>query len=461
VAEFGVGALAALSPAGLPRAGAIDVDRNVFAFALGITTLIGLVVGLIPARHASRGDLHIGVQQSSRRTAGGQQWTRRTLVVAEVALALVLLVSAGLLLRSLERLFAVAPGFDASHVLTMQVQTSGHQFDDSGARQRFFAQALEAARHVPGVAVAGFTSLLPLSGEQNGEYGTLFEKDRRGYDVFRYAVTPGYFEATRIPLLRGRLLDARDVAGAPQAVLISESLAKAEFPGQEPIGQRVHVGPMDRPWYTIVGVVGDVKQTSLAESRPHAVYITTTQSWFADDALSLAVRTRGDAAALAPAIRDAIWSVNKDQPIVRVATMDDLLAASEAQRRFALILFEAFGIVALVLAAAGIFGVLAGSVAERTHEIGIRLALGAQRGDVLRLVLGQAVQMMLIGVAIGLGAAAAVTRLIKTMLFGVSATDPVTLAGVAVLLTAVALAASYIPARRAMKVDPMVALRYE
>jgi putative ABC transport system permease protein len=461
VAEFGVGALVALSPPGLPRVSAIGVDRAVFAFAFGITTLIGLVVGLIPALHASRSDPHSGLQQSSRRTAGGHQLTRRALVVAEVALALVLLVSAGLLLRSLERLFAVAPGFDASHVLTMQVQTSGHQFDDSGARQRFFAQALEAARHVPGVAVAGFTSLLPLSGEQNGEYGTLFEKDRRGYDVFRYAVTPGYFEATRIPLLRGRLLDARDVAGAPQAVLISESLAKAEFPGQEPIGQRVHVGPMDRPWYTIVGVVGDVKQTSLAESRPHAVYITTTQSWFADDALSLAVRTRGDAAALAPAIRDAIWSVNKDQPIVRVATMDDLLAASEAQRRFALILFEAFGIVALVLAAAGIFGVLAGSVAERTHEIGIRLALGAQRGDVLRLVLGQAVQMMLIGVAIGLGAAAAVTRLIKTMLFGVIATDPVTLAGVAVLLTAVALAASYIPARRAMKVDPMVALRYE
>jgi len=236
VAEWGVSALVALSPAGLPRVSAIRADGAVFAFALGVTTLIGIVVGLIPALHASRSDPHSGLQQSSRRTVGGHQATRRTLVVAEVALAVVLLVSAGLLLRSLERLFAVAPGFDASHVLTIRVQTSGHQFDDLASasgqghavRRRFFAQALEAARRVPGVAKAGFTSLLPLSGAQNGTYGAQFEKDppTGGYDVFRYVVTPGYLEAMGIPLRRGRLLDARDTAGAPQAVLISESLAK-------------------------------------------------------------------------------------------------------------------------------------------------------------------------------------------------------------------------------------------
>src|SRR5579864_268418 len=305
VAEFGVRAIVALSPVGLPRVGSIRLDGIVFAFGMGITTVIGLLVGLIPALHASRDDLQTGLIQSSRRTAGGHQLTRRTLVVAEVALALVLLVSAGLLLRSVRRLFAVAPGFDASHVLAMQVQTSGHRFDDlvgdveNSARHRFFAKALEAVRQVPGVTTAGFTSLLPLSGDQYGEYGVQLENDgpTDGYNVFRYVVTPGYFETMGIALHRGRLLDAHDVAGAPPAVVISESLARRRFRGQDPIGRRVHVGPMNRPWYTIAGVVGDVKQASLAVSKPDAVYITTNQSWFVDDALSLVVRARGNAAA--------------------------------------------------------------------------------------------------------------------------------------------------------------------
>jgi putative ABC transport system permease protein len=462
VAEFGVEALVALSPSGLPRVGAIAVNGPVFAFAFGVTTLIGLVVGLIPALHVSRGDLITGMQQSSRRTAGRRQWTRRTLVVAEVALALVLLVSAGLLLRSLDGLFAVAPGFDASHLLTMQVQYSGHRFDDDNARRRFLAQALETVRHVPGVAAAAFTSLLPLSGGQYGTYGMQFEDgESRGYDVFRYVATPGYCETMGIALRRGRLLDGHDTAGAPPAVLISESLAKSEFPGQDPIGRRVHVGPSNRPWYTIVGVVGDVKQTSLAEGQPEAAYLTPAQSWYADDAMSLVVRAPGDVTALAPAIRNAIWSVDKDQPIVHVATMDNLLAASESERRFAMIVFEAFALVALALSATGIYGVLSGSVTERMREIGVRSALGASRGNILALVVRQGMTLTGLGILIGLIGAAAATEAIVTLLFGVSRLDPITYLGVIALLAAVSAIASWVPAWRAARVDPAVTLRAE
>lgn len=460
-AEFWVSALMALGPPELPRASAIRVDGTAFAFALGSATLVGLLVGLIPARHATRSDLHTGAQQSSRRAAGGHQLTRRTLVVAEVALACVLLVSAGLLLRSLERLFAVDPGFDASHLLTMQVQTSGQRFDKE-TTDRFYARALEAVRRVPGVGAAAFTSQLPLSGDDD-EYGAHFEGDdpKAGYNVFRYAVSPGYLETTGIPLRRGRLLDEHDTAGAPPAVLISESLAKRKFPDQDPIGRRVHIGPTDRPWFTIVGLVGDVKQVSLAMSQPDAVYITTTQSWFVDRALSLVVRARGDAAALAPAIRQAIWSADKDQPIVRVATMDDLLAASAAERRFVLILFEAFGVVALALAATGIYGVLSGSVTERTREIGVRLALGASRGQILALVVRQGMTLTGIGVVIGLCGAAAASRALVSLLFGVSQLDPVAYLGVTALLAGLSAIACWVPAWRAARVDPSITLRAE
>jgi putative ABC transport system permease protein len=464
VAEISISALVALSPPGLPRAGAIGLDVTVFAFGLCITTLVGLVVGFIPAQGASRADLHTGMQQTSGRTAGGHQLTRRALVVAEVALALILLVGAGLLLRSLQHLFAVDPGFDGSHLLTMQVQTSGQKFNDDITIHRFYAQALEAVRQVPGVTAAEFTSQLPLSGDSD-IYGVQFESSpndpAQDHGAYRYAVTPGYLETIGIPLRRGRLLDAHDVAGAPVSVLINESFAKRKFPGQDPIGQRVHVGRTDLPWYTIVGVVGDVKQTSLAVTQADAVYITPTQWYFADNAMSLVVRTRGEAASLAPAIRSAIWSVDKDQPIIRVATMDQLLAESAAERRFALILFQAFALVALVLAATGIYGVLSGSVTERTREIGVRLALGASRGDILALVVRQGMTLTGLGVVIGLSGALVASQAIVTMLFGISRLDPITYLSVIGLVMGVSVIACWVPARRATKVDPLVALRYE
>jgi putative ABC transport system permease protein len=459
IAEAGVRALVALSPPGLPRLNAITVDGTVFGFACAITTLIGLGVGLIPALHATRG-LAGRVQHSSRRTTGGYQKTLGALVVSEVAFAVVLLVGAGLLLRSLQHLFAVPPGFDASRLLTMQVQESGSRFDSNPARRQFFTQALERVRHVPGVASAAFTSLLPLSGDQSGVYGAQFENGD-SYQVFRYVVTPGYFETMGVALRRGRLLDAHDDDSAPPAVLISESLAKIRFPGQDPLGQRLHVGPPSNPWYRIVGVVGDVKQTSLAEVQPSAVYLTPAQSWFANTTMSLVARAYGDAAPLVPAVRNAIWSVNKDQPIVHAALMDALLAASESLRRFTMIVFEAFALVSLLLAATGIYGVLSDSVAERTREIGVRSALGASRAGILALVIRQGMTLTGLGVLIGVSGAAAITQAIVTLLFGVSRLDPITYLGVIALLVAVSGIACWMPAWRAVRVDPSVTLRAE
>lgn len=466
VARFGVQALVALSPSELPRVNVIRLDGAVFAFGLVITTVIGILVGLIPALQASSCDLHSGIQQRSSRAAGSRQRTRRTLVVAEVALALVLLVSAGLLLRTLRHLFAVNPGFDAAHVLTMQVQEAGKRFRSDEVRFQFFERALEAVRQVPGVVWAGFTGQLPLSGDYD-VYGIEFEKDHNpmGGPALRYAVTPGYLETMRIALRRGRLLNDHDTRNVPAVVLINESFAKRKFGGEDPIGQRIRIGPnmgqVDKPWATIVGVVGDVKQESLAVGEEDAFYLPTVQWAWGDDVLSLVVRTEGDAAAMAGAIRKAIWSVDKDQPIVRVATMEAMVARSEAQRHFALVLFECFAVVALLLAAIGIFGVLSGSVTERMREIGVRCALGASRGDILSMILGQGITLTSIGVVIGLAGALAASQVIASMLFGVSRLDPVTYAGVILLLAGVSVVACWVPAWRAARVDPMITLRAE
>jgi putative ABC transport system permease protein len=463
VAEFGVRTLIALSPPGLPRVEAIRLDTPVFVFGLFVTTLIGVLVGVIPALHASRADLQTGLQQTSRRAAGGHQRTRGVLVVAEVALALVLLVSAGLLLRSIERVFAVAVGFDSSHLLTMQVQETGRRFNDDRERSRFYADALEAVQRVPGVMAAGFTSLLPLSGDID-MYGVHFEAESDATNdgaALRYAVTPGYFDAMRIPLRTGRLLDAHDGADAPRAAVINESYAKQNFPVMNPIGQRFRFGPDDGRWYTVVGIVGDVKQSSLALDQPNAIYLPYTQWHWADNLMSLVVRARGDAPVLTQAIRQAIWSVDKNQPIVRVATMERLVGQSIADRHFALILFEAFGLVALLLAATGIYGVLSGAVTERMREMGVRAALGATPSDIVGLIVWKGMALTTVGVVIGLAGAALATRAVVSMLFGVSRLDPVTYVVVVALLGAVSAIACGLPALRASRVDPASTLRAE
>ena len=466
VAQLGMRALVALSPSELPRVAAIRIDGAVFAFALGISALVGMVLGLVPLRYASRSNLRSAAQETSSRTAGGHQITRRVFVVAEVAIALVLLISTGLLLRSLGRLFAINPGFDTSRVLTMQVQESGRRFDDNAGRERFFRLALEAVRQVPGVESAAFTSQLPLSGDFES-YGVEFQSDggSGAEAALRYEVSPGYFTAMHIPLRRGRLLDEHDISGAPQAVLISESFAKRKFPNQDPLGQRVRVGPdigrADRPWGTVVGVVGDVKQASLGPSETDAFYTPIAQFAWVDRAQSLVVRARGNAAVLTPEIKSAIWAVDREQPIVRVATMDGLRDRSEAQRRFVLMLFEAFGLVALALAAIGIYGVLSGSVSERTREIGVRVAVGATRYQIVALVVRQGMLLTAAGIAIGLVGAWAASQTIVTLLFGVSRLDPATYSGVIVLLAGASSIACGIPAWRAARIDPAATLRSE
>ena len=468
VARLGVGALVVLSPAGLPLVDAIGLNGPVFAFALIASTIVGLTMGVIPALGAARTGVHDGVQHASRRTAGRRGIARNVLVVTEVALALILLVSAGLLMRSLERLFAVAPGFTPSGLLTMQVIDPGRAHMGDTARRLYYERVVEAVRHVPGVTSAALTSQLPLSGDVDG-YGYEFQSTpsvKPGEDgsAFRYVVTPSYFATMGLPLRRGRLLEESDVRGGDEAVVISESLARRKFGDQNPIGQRVRFGPetgSNRPWDVIAGVVGDVKQESLALGQTDAFYVVMGRWWWVDNVQSLVVRTSGDAAALAASVKRAIWSVDANQPVERIVTMDALIERTASQRRFALVVIETFALAALLLAAIGIYGVLSGSVTERMREIGVRSALGATRGNILGLVVRQGMTLTLLGVAIGLTGAIAATRALISLLFGVSRLDPVTYVGVVVLLGGVSMLACWLPAWRAARVDPAITLRSE
>jgi putative ABC transport system permease protein len=460
VAVVGVRALIALSPPGLPRLDAIRIDSATFAYAFAASTLVGLLVAAVPALYALRADLGKTLQRTSRRSAGGRQRVRGALVVAEVALAFVLLAATGLLFRSLQRLFAIDTGFNPVHVLTLQIQTSGPRFQVDAVRNEFFAQALAAVKQVPGVTSAAYNSQLPLAGDRD-VYGINLEgatpDDLAAAQAFRYAVTPGYFETLEIPLREGRLLTESDLTG-PRSMVINESMARRLSRDRSPLGLRLHIGDINLPAYTVVGIVGDVKQSSLA-SDDDAVYIPTTQSNFPDNALWLVARTRGNPENLATAIKAAIWSVDKEQPIIRVASFERVVETSAGPRRFALTVFEAFALVALLLAATGIYGLLSGTVNERMRELGVRAALGASRRDILSLVLGQGLLLAALGSGIGLFGALTGSRALVTLLFDVSPVDVLTHAGVVVLLLAVTAIASALPAWRAVRVDPALALR--
>jgi putative ABC transport system permease protein len=466
VAVAGVRALIALSPPGMPRVQAIGVHGPAFLFSLAVTTCIGIAVGLTPALRAARSDLRSGLQEGARSAVRGNHVTRQMLVIAEVALALVLLVSAGLLLRSIARLFSISPGFDSSHLITMQVQVATPlRIRGDSARSRFFDQVVDAVQRVPGVAAAGFTSELPLSGEESkyDEYCGQIDGAQSTTETcaFRYSVTPSYFASMKIPLVRGRLLDQTDVQrAAVHKVVVSEAFAKRAFGGRDPIGRRIRYSGADqRPWDEIVGVVGDVKEAGLGAEKMNAFYSTLEQAQWVDNPLWLVVRARGDAAALTGAVKHAVWSVDKDQAISRIATMDARIAATEAQRHFALIVFESFALVSLALAAIGIYGVLSGSVAERIREIGVRAALGASPREIYGLIIRQGMRVAAIGVILGVGGAIVASRTLVTLLFGVSTLDAVTYGGVIVLLLGIAGLACWLPATRAARIDPSITLR--
>ncbi|MEO8031617.1 MAG: ADOP family duplicated permease [Gemmatimonadota bacterium] len=466
LAVGGVKALVLLSPPMLPRLSEVGVHGSTLLFALALTTLVGIGFGLVPAFHASRRDLNRGIRQGARRVGGRAHLVRSSLVIGEVALALTLLIGTGLLLQSVRKLLAVSPGFETAQLLTMQVQTSGVRYNADSATFDFFDRALRAARAVPGVESAALTSQLPLSDDFD-KYGIHLEAHPRANpeedpSSHRYAITPGYLATMKIPLLAGRDIDEHDGAAAPAVVLVNQSFAKRVWPTESPLGQRVRTGSAtEGPWRTVVGVVGDVHQVNLSEAQPDALYLPEVQWDGADGALTLVVRSRSDPTLLASALRQAVWSVDKDQPIVRVATMAQLVESSAAERRFALVLFEAFGVVALVLAAAGVYGVLAGVVTERFREIGVRSALGATRANIIGMVMSQGLGLTAIGAVAGVVLALAGTRLIEGLLFGIGGSDAMTYVVVTFVLAAVAMLACLVPAWRAAGIDPAQTLRSE
>ena len=460
VAIAAVRTLVAIAPAALPRAASIRVDGAVLVFALAVSAVAGLAFGLLPALEAAGSDPQRDMQEASQRTARPHGRARRLLVVAEVALAFVLLIGAGLLLRSVRELLAVSPGFAVADRLTLQVQLVGRRLTETGAAATFLGQALEAVRRVPGVTAAGFTSQLPLSGDRD-EYGAGFltygTQPATTFPAYRYAISDGYFGAVGTPILRGRAIDDRDRAGAPLAAVISASLAQARFGTDDPLGRQLMIGPGGP--FTVVGVAGDVRQTSLAATDGNAVYINAQQWVFADRAHSLVIQTRERPGALAAAVAEAIWSVDKNQLVVRVATMEALVERSTAERHFAMLVFEGFAGAALALAAIGIYGMLAVGVSERTREIGLRSALGATRAQIVGLVIRQGAGLTVGGALIGLAGSAVASRSLATLLFGISRLDPMTYAAVSALLAIVACAACAVPAWRAARVDPSIALR--
>ena len=470
LAIWGLDLLLALKPANLPRAAEIGIDPRMFGFTALLSLLTGVGFGLVPAWHVSKPDLNEGLKESSRSATGGpgRQRLRGTLVVAEVALSLVLLIGAGLMIRSFARLLAVDPGFDPANVLTAFVSLPPAKYPDASRQAAFFDQLLQRTQNLPGVVAAAAASDLPLYGGSSTGFDiegrARSEAGQRPLVEYR-AISPEYLRAMGMRLIAGRAFSARDTADAPGVVIINETLAKKYFPNEDPIGRRLGLsGPPDMR--EIVGVVADVRNYGLdAEVKPEAYvpflqnapeYLTAVAA-----GMNIVVRTVNDPTALASAFRAQVQALDKDQPVAEISTMEVQLAESIAQRRFNMLLLAVFAALALVLAAVGIYGVIAYTVAQRSHEMGIRLALGASRADILKLVFSDAMFTTLTGVTVGLIAALALTRLLSSLLYDVAPTDPLVFLGLAALLILVALIATYVPARRAMRLNPIAALRHE
>jgi putative ABC transport system permease protein len=437
----------------------------VLAFLLGISLLAVLLFGLAPALQASKTDLQETLKESGRGSGSGRQRTRSALVVVEVAMSLLLLVGAGLMIRSFLHLMQVNPGFQSDHLLTMQVALPNSKYREPAKIRAFYQQALEGIGALPGVQSVGAVSELPLSG---GARSSTFVIENRqtapGSPLPHSDIrtgSPGYFQTMKIPLLKGRDFTAQDNADGRPVAVIDETLAQAYWPGEDPIGKRLDFeGEPDKPiWREVIGVAGRVKHKGLDAEFKGQIFYSIAQG--ANTSMHLVARTTTDPLSMISAARSAIRAVDPDQPVYRVMTMEQVLTNSIAQPRLTMLLLGVFAALALVLAVVGIYGVMSYAVAQRTHEIGIRMALGAHAGDVVALVIRHGMKLALAGVAAGLIASFALTRLMARLLFNVSASDPVTFAVIALLLTAVAMVACYIPARRATKVDPMIALRYE
>jgi predicted permease len=476
----GVAGLVALAPGNLPRLESVSISIPVLVFAFLLSTAVAAGLGAFTAARATSGDPRKGLAEGGRGQAGseGSQRVGQAIVAAQIAITLVLVVGAGLLGRSLLKVLEVNPGFRVDKIVTMDVSLPWVEDPKAKAGQAiFFSNLIDRLKQIPGVRNVGATSGLPLEGgglpdgmfllmTQNevpktlDGFGALFQqKERLGVADFG-VVTDGYFQVLGIPLIRGRIFDEHDGANSPHVAVISESLARDRWPKQDPIGHTIEFGNMDGDLrlLTIVGIVGDTHEYGLdAPPRP-TVYVNLFQRPRA--AITLTMLSEADTGSVTSAARGILKDLNPEIP-ARFRTFSQVYSASLGSRRFNVILTGFFGIVALLLATAGVFGVMAYSVSRRTREIGVRIALGAGPGDVLGMILGQGLRTIFIGVAIGIAGSLALTRTVESLLFGVTATDPLTFGGVTVLLLAAGLLASYIPARRATRVDPVIALRYE
>ncbi len=456
----------------LPRSNSVSIDLGVLGFTALIAFVAGILFGLAPARHIWRIDLRETLNETNRGGAvRAVLRTRAALVVSEIALAMLLLVGAGLLFKSFERLSRISPGFSTDHILVANIVRSPTAYSDRNVRLGFFDRLFEQISDLPGVRSVGAASFLPVTGAGPALHFNIQGRPPRSpqeYTIASYrAVSSGYLKALELPLVAGRWIEDRDREGAPAVVVINSSFARTYFPNQSPLGQHLQVGAMPNPdprvpWMEIVGIVADVKQ-SLASESSSEMYVPFRQADLVLPVLtmSLVVRTAGDPLAQTNSIRSVVHNIDPNQPVTAIRSMDENVAQSVSAPRFRTVLLSVFAGIALVLAAVGIFGVMAYSVAQRTRELGLRIALGASRGRVLQLVLAHGVRLTLVGVGIGLVATFLLTRYVSSLLFNVPPYDPMTLVGVVAALIVISLCACYLPARRATLVDPIVALRDE
>ena len=469
LAQWGTSALLALRPEGLARVSGIHTDARVLLFVLVVSVLTGIVFGMAPvwitAGEGIAGKLKEGGRSTTAGTMG--QGIRKILVISEVAIALVLLVGAGLLMKGFSRLRAMNPGFNSANVMTMYLQLSTTRYREIPKQTQFRRELLSRLNSLPDVQAAMVTDI-PLGGNYVGHRFVIDGRPPVAVggepEAQTLSVMGDYFHVMQIPLRAGRDFTALDREAQPLTAIVNEEMAREFFPHENPIGGRIRWAADTGPphWMTVIGVVGDVKHSGLNQPTDPAVYTPFAQSGEAwRRFMTLAIRTRDVSPGLVEEVKRQIWSLDGQIPVGDIHAMDELLAVSLAQQRFNMLLLGLFAALALILAAVGIYGAMAYAANQRTHEIGIRTALGAQRGDVLRLVMREGTKIAFAGIACGIAGALAVTRLMTSLLFEVKPTDPATIAGVATLLALVALAACYIPARRVMRVDPMVALRYE